>query len=394
MTDLSGTGRAVTGAYSAARFGARTWTQRQWFKYLLYKSVLQALMVERPDVENQRVREAAHKLCRLLRKTPVPMERDGFTAGLGRFWRRILTWGMRYPDFRGPLRDSFQTRLRDWARTAARSDAGMAALEHAQFPGGRDPAEAFARSFQQATATVLNDASGPLSDAQNHARDAMLHHIDVGLTEAQIQAKLHNRSAGLRSATAGAAGATLSALGFHNDWYETLGLAMAGSGASLALDYGVATARHSTRKMIAARRQALTFLLWMLKVLTGTRGLEFPEREMAEDWGDYLTRGLNGLVREDAENVIMMLREHGMDDRLSKLIETSERAKDEDLDSLLTDFETALYYPETEDLPNAVRNLLFLLRGVSLRSGNFSRPEIGPTGEPPPGLPPASGGYG
>ncbi|MBB5102975.1 hypothetical protein [Streptomyces spectabilis] len=382
MADLGGGSRAVMGSYKAARFGARTWTQRQWFKYLLYKSVLLALMMERPEVENQRVREAAQKMCRLLRKTPVPMERDGFTAGVGRFFRKFLTWGIRYPDYRGPLRDSYQQRLHDWAKLAAQSGPGLSALEYAQFSGGTDPAETFARRFQEATGRILHDASGPASDAQNYARDTMLHHIDVGLTEAQIQAKLHNRNAALRSAATGAASATLSALGFHNDWYETVGLAAAGSGASLTLDYGVAAARHNTRKMIAARRQALTFLLWMLRLLTGMRGVTFPEREIEEDWGEYLVRGLHGLVREDSDHLTVMLREFDVEARLSRLIETAERANDEDLDSLLTDFQTALDYPDMGDLPNAVRNLLFLLRGVSLRSGNFSQPEIGSSGDP------------
>ncbi|MGW7258988.1 hypothetical protein [Streptomyces sp. NPDC054834] len=385
VTDLS-VGRALSTTYKGAKWGLRTWTQRQWFKYLVRRSVVLALLMGVQDVAPQRIREAATSMTRVLMKTSIPMESEGFFAKLGHWFRRWVTHGVRYPEFRGPERDSFQERLRRWAHEAARSEKGRLALDYVSFPGGEGQAEIFARNFQLATAHVLNDPTGPPTDSQNHARDRMLHEIEVGLTEQQIQARMHNRNAFLRSFAAGATGAAFSAIGMHNDWYETVGFAVVGAGASATVDYTLLGARRVTQRMTAARRKTLAWLLFLIKALVRWQGEALPGWEIEEGWRDYLPRALDFLATEDNDALQGMLHEWGTSERLEKLIATAERASDEDLSRLLTEVETALDYGELHDFPNAVRNLLYLLRGISPRSGGHSRPEIAP-GERPPQLP-------
>ncbi|MER7478988.1 hypothetical protein ABTX60_15245 [Streptomyces sp. NPDC126510] len=269
---------------------------------------------------------------------------------------------------------------------AAKSERGEEALNYARFPDGENRPKVFARYLQLATAHILRDPLGPRTEAQNHVRDEMYHHIEIGLTEEQIQGRLHTRNAALRSVAAGAAGAALSGIGFHNDWYETLSFAAVGVGASATLDYAMAGSLRVTQKMIAARRKALNWLLFLMKSLHQWRGEELPRWEVEEGWREYLPRVLDFLVSESNDELKGFLLELDTVGRVQRLIETAERSTDEDLSRLLTEVETALEYNDLHDFPDAIRNLLYLMQDVSPKSGGYSRPEIAP-GERPPQLP-------
>ncbi|WP_405814249.1 hypothetical protein OG241_06635 [Streptomyces sp. NBC_01390] len=385
MTDLTG-GRALSRTFKTAKWGLRTWTQRQWFKYLIQKSVLWALLMANSEAHPQQVREAASIMRRVLMKTPISRDPEGFSKKLGQLARRWITRGVRYPDFRGPERDSFQDRLREWALDAAKTERGKVALDYAQFPASENRAEAFARNFQLATGHILNDPTGPPTDAQNYARDAMLREIEIGLTAQQIQGKSHNRNAVLRSIAAGATGAAFSGIGLHGEWYETASFAIIGATASATVDYTLVGTRNVTQRMVAARRKALAWLLFLMKTLLNWRESELPSWGIEEGWREYLPRALEFMVTEENETLQGMLQEMETTGRLNKLIETAERAADEDLSRLLTEVETALEYNDLHDFPDAVGNLIYLLKGVSPKSGGYSRPEIAP-GERPPQLP-------
>ncbi|MFF4626389.1 hypothetical protein [Streptomyces griseorubiginosus] len=385
MVDYGGGGRALSGAYRGAKFGRRTIVQRSWFKDLLYRSVLMALMVEHPDVEDQRIREAAERMCRILSQTPVPMEAEGFFARVAQWFRNKFTRGVRYPEYRGPSRDSFQARLLRWAYSAASTMRGLEALEYAHFSGGGDPAREFAKRFQWATARVLHDTTGPRSSAQNFVRDEMLRDIEIGVTEAQQQQRIHNRNVALKSIGGGVAGATLSTLGLHSDWQEAVGLTLAGSGAG-ALMEGLSGTYRVTQNMLAVRRRALAWLLSLAGVLLEWPRLNLPERDVDEDWREYLLRSLDSIVREDVNTLRVILGEMGAEEQLAKLLDAAERVKDDDLYRVITEMETALQF-RVREFPFTVRELLYLASGLSPKAGGHSYPEIDP-GQRPPQLPP------
>ncbi len=377
------------GAYKGAIFGKRTLTWRRWFKHLLLHAVIRALLVEEPNVESQRIREAAQKICIVLGQTPVPMESPGLFSRISSWFRRRITRGVRFPDYRGPLRESYQHRLLLWAEAAARSESGIEALRYAQFAYGEDPPALFAERFCAAVAGILTDPTEALSDAENHVRYQMLLDIEVGLTEEQRRARVRGRNLSLQIFGAASASAALSQFGFHNDWQQTVGLAATGAGTAAVFDYTTNAIRGVTREMTAARRQALAWLRSITRMILRWRGRDVPQRDVDEDWKDYLPRVLSALVASDGDALLGMLREFGLVSRLDKLIETAQRARDEDLSSLLTDIETTLHYDDVRYFPDAVRNLLHLVGDVPPRPGGYSRPEI-PPGDPPQ-IPPGPG---
>ncbi|MFI1024480.1 hypothetical protein ACH4TW_27260 [Streptomyces olivaceus] len=388
MVDPGGTSRALMGVYKGAVFGKRTLTWRRWFKHLIFQSVLRALLMEQPDVETQRIREAAQKLCTVLGQTVVPMEPSGFFAKIGSWFRRHITRGVRFPDYRGPLRETYQHRLYLWAELAARSQPGREALRYAQFPDVEDSPALFAQRFRAAVAEVLSNPAEPLGEAENHARYQMLLSIEIGLTEQQRHDRRRGRNLTLQMVGAAGASAALSQFGFNNDWQQTVGLSVAGAGTAAVYDVTAGALRGVTREMTAARRQALAWLRVIVRILLRWRGDGVPQREVDEDWKEYLPRALTVLVARDAENLLMMLREFNAVDRLDKLIETAQRARDEDLSSLLTDLETTLHYDDLRYFPDAVKNLLHLIGDVTPRPGGYAQPEIVP-GDPP-GIPPGA----
>ncbi|MFJ2890310.1 hypothetical protein ACIO53_30080 [Streptomyces sp. NPDC087305] len=384
MVDYGGAGRALSGTYRGARWGRRTIVQRSWFKDLIYRSVLLALMVEHPEVEDQRIREAAERMARVLNGTPLHMEDEGFFARVAQWFRKKITRGIRYPEYRGPSRDTFQARLFRWAYSGASTDRGLEVLDYVHFPGGDDPAKEFAKRFQWATAQVLRDPMGPRSSAHNYVRDEMLRDIEIGLTEAQVERRIHNRNLALKALGGGAAGATLSTIGLHSDWQEAVGITLAGSGAA-ALMEGMVGSYRTTQNMLAVRRRALSWLFSLAKVLLEWRGSNLPERDAEEDWRDYLLRTLQFLVREDSEGLRLMLAEMNTEEKVAKLVEAAERVHDQDLARVIMEVETTLQY-NVQDFPFAVRELLYLASGLSPKVGGYSYPELDP-GQGPAQIP-------
>ncbi|WP_143688233.1 hypothetical protein [Streptomyces sp. 3214.6] len=373
MADLGGASRALIGTYKGAKLGKRTITQRSWFKFLLRRSIMYALVIDQQDVDRQRIREATDLLFRVMAHTPIPDEPDGFFARISR-WFRKKTHAVFYPKYEGTHRSTFQDRIGGWAKLVAESHQGKRALSYAQFDAGEETAAVFAKRFQLATEFVLRDALGPESEALNHVRDRMLQEIELGRTEAETLLEQHRRNQALKSAGAGATGALLSAFGFNNNWYETIGFGVVGLAVG-ALSESTPVGLQMTQVMAAARREALSWLRLLANALIPPPTRRLPG-EQEPHWLELLPRVIFAAAHNDRSQLESVLDELQAKALIAQVIESAERAKDGELLGALTEVQRTLRYKEYEQMPDAIQHLIFIIRQVPFRIGGYARPEI------------------
>ncbi|MGW2116935.1 hypothetical protein [Streptomyces zhihengii] len=381
MSDITSAARGGTTALQAARFGWRILNQRRWYAYLRFQAVVRALTTTTDRIASQAVHEAAVRLCESLDDLLVPMEaRKGLFARLGRWWRRRVTVGMRYPLHGGPAADTFFDRLYGWAKAVAETPEGGAALDHAQFPESDDRAHAFALRVVAETWALLLDTGVP--GPMNEVRDAMAAHVHRGHTRSQV-AEAHKRlAAASRTITAGVASTLLTYIGFDQPVEGSLaigGIALASTAVVERSNLGF---RGVTEQMQAARRQArdwlATMTLWLMEYVT------WREREIRHNGAGGVGELVGLLTALNSEEAVLSPppENERIEQHLRHLIETASRVGDDELHTALMNVEGAVLFGPSR-LPNALAALIALVADVPDLPGHGAGTSLPPGAIPP-----------
>ncbi|WP_187283277.1 hypothetical protein [Streptomyces sp. t39] len=381
MTDITSAARGGTTALQAARFGWRILNQRRWYAYLRFQAVVRALTTASDRIASQAVHEAAVRLCESLDELLVPMEpRKGFFARMGRWFREKVTVGVRYPVHRGPAADTFFDRLYGWAKAAAETGEGTAALDHAQFPGGGDRSHAFALRVVAETWALLldNGVPGPV----NEVRDAMAAQVHRGHTRAQVVDAHKRLTAAARTITTGVASTLLTYVGFDQSVEGSLAIGGIALASSAVVEASAAGFRGVTEQMQAARRQArdwlATMTLWLMEYVT------WREREIRHSGAGGVGElvGLLTALRSEEAHLSPPPENERIEQHLRHLIETASRVGDDELHTALMNVEGAVLFGP-QRIPNALAALIALVEDVPDLPGPGARAPLPPGSIPP-----------
>ncbi|MFE3110626.1 MULTISPECIES: hypothetical protein [Kitasatospora] len=310
--------------------------------------------------------EAAVILCEIMAETPLLEARGGIFSRLGRWCREKITWGVRYPDYRGPGRSTFWRRLYEWARIAADSPRGRQALSLAEFRGGDWPADAFAMRFVAATSATLLDAGIP--EELNKLRDEMVNEIHRGESDEAMRKRHRAWQVTVRSAAAGAASGAVSYFAFHNNVQDVLALGVVGFGATAVADLAHGGFAGISEEMLAARRQVRDWLgtlsAWLAGYVVWAEG---ALRRREYSGVDELVYVLTALASKDA-TIEPTPPDETILRHVTHLLETADRVGDSDLKAALLNIEGALRF-RRDNLPDAIANIISLVQGVPDISG-------------------------
>ncbi|TXK35402.1 hypothetical protein [Nonomuraea sp. C10] len=343
------------------QIGKKTIERRNWLKYLRWQAVSRALS-EDDTILSERVGQAATAFCDALDITefPIDQDRSGVFRRMSRWAREKVTWGVRFPDYRGRLSLTFDDRLKAWIGDAAESPMGQRALDFAQYHVKEEGRSAL---FAEA---VLNEAHGVLIEAREGespgaARWEMAAEIHRYVPDSEIRRRHQRWRSSARAISAGGTAAVTTQV-FTDDLSSSLTLGVALTALAAIVELTIST-RTLTGQQIAVREQvrawleeALVARLWANLQWAGglARQVEATGRPLPV--GDLIMAMARNLVTikpldDDAKvfRDVDRLREHALS------------VSDPELLAFLVRLETALRHkPDT--LPHAFRALITSVR--------------------------------
>ncbi|MER5996562.1 MULTISPECIES: hypothetical protein [Streptomyces] len=386
MTDITGVGRGGIGAVRAALLGWRILNQRRWYWYLRYQAVVGALML-RDDTDEPvppEINEAALRICEILDALFVPMEvRGGLFNKIGRWIREKVTQGVRYPLHDAAAGYTYWDRLYAWAREAAETREGSAALDYADFPVREDRSHLFAKRFVAKTSALL--LSHALPDSLNRFRERMAFQVHRGPTWADASARHRRIAATARTATAGVASTVLTYVGFNQDLVNSLGIGGLTLASTAVVEATSGGYSGLTEPMKAARRQARDWLatmsLWLVQYVTWRDG----EIREGRTEGVHQLLGILTALRAEEATLDRPQDTERIERHLQRLIEAANRVGDTDLETALMNVESAVLYRPAH-IVNALSALIALVEGVTDLPGPTPGTSLG-RADPPGNVP-------
>ncbi|MEV4927731.1 hypothetical protein [Streptomyces roseoverticillatus] len=355
-------GRAGYGGYKAARLFGRILNQRRWLWHLRYHAAAKALQLDDSRGVSPDVDQAAKIICEALSYVDLPMEQTaGWVKKTSRLVRENVTNGIRYPEYRGPMRATFWKRLYVWAKVAAESGPGADALGFCGFVESDDRSHIFASRFVAATYELLLDSGLP--DAINSVRHDMAEVILHGISDEGRNSKKRWLRAVITSASASATTSVLTSFGFNASLQETAAIGSVTLAATAAVDLVHGSPDGVGDTAAAARRQVRNWLMtlsaWMAGYVT---------------WGEYRLRVGDLVGVDQLVYVLKVMAERGVEigpiprdefifEDLRHLMENAERARDSRLVAGLMEVQGALRYRRAA-LPVAIGNLISVVQDV------------------------------
>ncbi|MEQ4720223.1 hypothetical protein [Nonomuraea sp. B19D2] len=347
------------------QIGKKVIERRNWLKYLRWQAVSRALS-EDDTILSEKVGQAATAFCDALDVTEIPIDQDrsGMFRRMGRWVREKITWGVRFPDYRGRLSLTFDDRLKAWIKDAAESPMGRKALDFAQYHVGEEERGAL---FAEA---VLNEAHGVLIEAREGespgaARWEMAAEIHRYVPDSEIRRRHQRWRSSARAISAGGTAAVTTQV-FTDDLTKSITLGVALSALAAIVELTISS-RTLSGPQIAVREQvrawleeALVARLWGNLRWVGELGKQIEETGRPLPIGDLIMAMARNLVTikpldDDAKvfRDVDRLREHALS------------VSDPELLAFLVRLETALRHkPDT--LPHAFRALITSVRERNL----------------------------
>ncbi|MCI3276239.1 hypothetical protein [Streptomyces cylindrosporus] len=178
--------------------------QRGWLEYLRREAVTRALRSGIADepLANAHVIEGARKFCDVLDQTSIEIESLNEISNKATRWgREKVTRGVRFPDYSGKSEETFFTRLQEWVESAARSDEGQFALDHAGYPRVERRANIFAVAVATEILGLLGEPHG--NPGWNQARWEMTRALLPSTPDLEIRKKHANWRLWTRAVVAG-----------------------------------------------------------------------------------------------------------------------------------------------------------------------------------------------
>ncbi|SDI68075.1 hypothetical protein [Nonomuraea jiangxiensis] len=343
------------------QIGKKVIERRNWLKHLRWQAVSRALS-EDDTILSEKVGQAATAFCDALDITefPIDQDRSGMFRRMGRWVREKITWGVRFPDYRGRLSLTFDDRLKAWIEDAAESPMGRKALDFAQYHVNEEGRSAL---FAEA---VLNEAHGVLIEAREGespgaARWEMAAEIHRYVPDSEIRRRHQRWRSSARALSAGGTAAVTTQV-FTDDLTKSITLGVALTALAAIVELTIST-RTLSGQQIAVREQvrawleeALVARLWGNLQWMGDLGKQIEETGRPLPIGDLIMAMARGLVTirpldDDAKvfRDVDRLREHALS------------VSDPELLAFLVRLETALRHkPDT--LPHAFRALITSVR--------------------------------
>ncbi|WP_049557870.1 hypothetical protein [Nonomuraea sp. SBT364] len=343
------------------QFGKRVLERRKWLRHLRWQAVSRALG-EDDAILSEKAGQAATAFCDALDATELPIDQDrsGALRRMGRWVREKITWGVRFPDYRGRLSLTFDDRLKAWIKDTSESPIGRKALDFAQYHvNEEDRSTLFAEA-------VLNEAHGVLIEAREGetpgaARWEMAAEIHRYVPDSEIRRRHQRWKSSARAISAGGTAAVTTQV-FTEDLAKSITLGVALTALTAIVELTISS-RTLSGPQIAVREQvrawleeALVARLWGNLRWVGEWGKQIEEAGRPLPVGDLIMAMARNLVtiqplQDDAKvfRDVDRLREHALS------------VSDPELLAFLVRLETALRHkPDT--LPYAFRALITSVR--------------------------------
>ncbi|MED7928183.1 hypothetical protein SMD20_28270 [Nonomuraea sp. LP-02] len=343
------------------QIGRRVAERRKWLKYLRWQAISRALS-ENDTILSEKVGQAATAFCDALDITEFPIDQDRSSAlrRLGRWAREKITWGIRFPDYRGRLSLTFDDRLKTWVKEAAESPMGRKALDFAEYHVNKEGRSAL---FAEA---VLNEAHGVLIEAREGespgaARWEMAAEIHRYVPDSEIRRRHQRWRSTARAISAGGTAAVTTQV-FTDDLTKSVTLGVALTALTAIVELTIST-RTLSGPQIAVREQvrawleeALVARLWGNLRWVGELGKQIEETGRPLPVGDLIMAMARNLVTiEPFDDDAKVFRD------VDRLREHALSVSDPELLAFLFRLETALRHkPNT--LPHAFRALITSVR--------------------------------
>lgn len=359
------------------QIGKKTLDRRSWLKYLRWQAVARALKGDQGLI-SEKVGQAATAFCDVLERTDLPIDQDGSgVRRLSKWTREKITWGIRFPDYRGRLSETFDDRVRVWVKEAAASAAGRRGLEFAGYDIEEEGAEKkFAESVLAEIHALLIEARE--GEAPGAVRWEMAAEINRHIPDSEVRLRHDRMRKAARAVSAGGSAAITTQV-FTDDWTKafTLGVVLTALTAIVELTI---SAKLLSVAQIAGREQVRA---WLEEVLVARL---WPNLRWADGIGERIE--LSGRTVSIGDLIIALAK--GMvhidplnDDSkvfvdLNRLMDHSMNSGDHELMSFLIRLETALRF-KPNSLPHAFRALITSVRERNLLDeapGSF-RPPLG-----------------
>lgn len=338
--------------------GKRVLSQRSWFRYLLHRALVMAFLAD-GDLVTPRIDQIARSFAEILEVTPVPLERQrGFFNRLGRRLRETVTQGVRYPAYRGSMRETFWERLFRWVRNAAETQEGQELLASA---GMAQRHIEFTWRVVAETYRILIEPT--TSDWQETARNAMTAELFRGTSDETNRRRFRTLQVIVRALVAGVGTTTVSVLAFNQSVLDSIGLGAVAVGLAAATDVVSHGTGKVTEQMLAVRRQAKSWLASLSSWLIGYVSWEGN----AVRAGDL--RGVDRLVyiltRVTAKEAHIRNLPHDADilEGLRLIKDNASQANDAELVTALLQIQGALLFAP-DDLPDSIASLITVIRVV------------------------------
>lgn len=338
--------------------GKRLLSQRSWLKHLLHRAVVMAFLAG-GDVVTPREDQLARRFGELLQDTPIPMERRrGFSVKMSRRLREWVTWGIRYPDYRGAMRETFWERLFGWVKNASETSEGRELLAAAGLAGRHTQ---FTFSVIAETYRVLIEPA--TSDFHESARNAMTAELFRGTSDDVVRRRFRALQIAVRALVAGVGTTIVSTLAFNQNIFESLGLGAIAVGLAAATDVVSQGMGGITGQMRAVRRQAKSWLatlsLWLIDYVT-SEGQAIQSGNL--HGVDRLVYVLTRVTAQEAE-IRPLPHQSEILEGLHLIKDNASQANDVELVTALLQVQGALLF-DPEDLPDAIGRLISVVRVV------------------------------
>lgn len=321
-----------------------------------YRALVMAFLAG-GDVVTPRIDQLARTFGELLQETPVPMERRlGFSIKLGRRLRQSVTWGIRYPDYRGAMRETFWERMFGWIKNAAESHEGQELLAAAGFANRQ--VEFTWRVIAETYRVLIEPAP---SDFQEPARNAMTAELFRGTSDETSRRRFRALQVVVRALVAGVGTTVVSTLAFNQNMLDSLGLGAIAVGLAAATDVVSQGTGRVTEEMRAVRRQARSWLATLSSWLIGFVTLEGNAVQSGDLHGvDRLVYILTRVTAKEAE-IQNLPHDSDILEGLRLIKDNASQAKDTELVTALLQVQGALLFTP-EDLPDAIGRLISVIQ--------------------------------